>query len=206
MGVFLISPTDKGGHLHSPSPRLQELCAPLHPIVFNDLFCLSTPEVHTISVGAARPSDLDLHLEAVAALAMAATLVPPVDARLQAALLERHGEEWLTSWAEGVPGWSETPGEINLPVLLWLHTLLEGWDLQSFCRARYGLLGQGGHWFPGRSAAAFVDPGGGNLDPVSADDLRRVLAGSPWREHIPAILQDLHHRLAGPSVRRLGRA
>jgi hypothetical protein len=51
-----------------------------------------------------------------------------------------------------------------------------------------------------------VDPGGGNLDPVSADDLRRVLAGSPWREHIPAILQDLHHRLAGPSVRRLGRA
>jgi len=206
MGVFLISPTDKGGHLHSPSPRLQELCAPLHPIVFNDLFCLSTPEVHTISVGAARPSDLDLHLEAVAALAMAATLVPPVDARLQAALLERHGEAWLTSWAEGVPDWSETPGEINLPVLLWLHTLLEGWDLQSFCRARYGLLGQGGHWFPGRSAAAFVDPGGGNLDPVSVDDLRRVLAGSPWREHIPTILQDLHHRLAGPSVRRLGRA
>ena len=37
MGVFLISPTDKGGHLHSPSARLLELCAPLHPIVFNDL-------------------------------------------------------------------------------------------------------------------------------------------------------------------------
>jgi len=142
----------------------------------------------------------------VAALDRAATLVPPVDARLQAALLERHGEAWLTSWAEGVPDWSETPGEINLPVLLWLHTLLEGWDLQSFCRARYGLLGQGGHWFPGRSAAAFVDPGAGALDPVSVDDLRRVLADSPWREHIPTILQDLHHRLAGPSVRRLGSA
>ena len=57
MGVFLISPTDKGGHLHTPSQRLLELCAPLHPIVFNDLFCLSHPEVHTLSLGAARPSD-----------------------------------------------------------------------------------------------------------------------------------------------------
>ena len=37
MGVFVISPTDKGGHLHSPSERLLELCAPLHPFVFNDL-------------------------------------------------------------------------------------------------------------------------------------------------------------------------
>ena len=66
MGVFIISPTDKGGHLHTPSQRLLELCDPLHPIVFNDLFCLRDPRVHTISVGAARPSDLDLHLEAVA--------------------------------------------------------------------------------------------------------------------------------------------
>ena len=46
MGLFIISPTDKGGHLHSPSQRLLELCAPLHPIVFNDLFCLNDPRVH----------------------------------------------------------------------------------------------------------------------------------------------------------------
>ena len=45
-----------------------------------------------------------------------------------------------------------------------------------------------------------------DLEPVSADDLRRVLAASPWREQIPAILRDLHHRLAGPSVGRLGSA
>jgi predicted aldo/keto reductase-like oxidoreductase len=204
MGVFLISPTDKGGHLHSPSPRLLELCAPLHPIVFNDLFCLSTPEVHTLSVGAARPSDLDLHLEAVGCLDQAGTLLPPVDACLQGALLERHGRAWLTSWSEGLPAWPDTPGEINLPVLLWLHTLLEGWDLQSFCRARYGLLGQGGHWFPGRNAAAFVDPADGDLPPVTAGQLLQALTASPWRDRIPALLQDLHHRLAGPSVQRLG--
>ncbi|MFM7265546.1 MAG: aldo/keto reductase, partial [Cyanobium sp.] len=55
MGVFVISPTDKGGHWHTPSARLCDLCAPLTPIVFHDLFCLSAPGIHTLSLGAARP-------------------------------------------------------------------------------------------------------------------------------------------------------
>jgi len=38
LGVFIISPTDKGGHLHTPSTKMLELCRPLHPIVFNYLF------------------------------------------------------------------------------------------------------------------------------------------------------------------------
>jgi len=45
LGVFIISPTDKGGHLHTPSDKMLELCEPLHPIVFNDLFCLRNPNV-----------------------------------------------------------------------------------------------------------------------------------------------------------------
>ena len=91
MGVFIISPTDKGGHLHTPSPRLVELCAPLHPIVFNDLFCLSDPRVHTISVGPSQPSDLDLHLEAVALLDQAPALILPIIERLQSAALGANG-------------------------------------------------------------------------------------------------------------------
>ena len=75
--MFIISPTDKGGHLHTPAQRLLELCAPLHPIVFNDLFCLQDPRVHTISVGAARPEDLELHLEALRLLPEAASLITP---------------------------------------------------------------------------------------------------------------------------------
>ena len=57
LGVFIISPTDKGGHLHTPSKRMIDLCSPLHPIVFNDLFCLRDKRVHTISVGAAMLRD-----------------------------------------------------------------------------------------------------------------------------------------------------
>lgn len=196
MGVFLISPTDKGGHLHSPSNRLLELCDPLHPIVFNDLFCLSQPGIHTLSVGAARPSDLDLHRQAVALLPRAEELVAPILARLEAARRKALGESWLTSWHQGLPDWPDTPGQINLPVLLWLHTLLEAWDLESFCRARYGLLGQGGHWFPGRNADVFDEE-------VSEAELLAVLDESPWATQIPAILRHLRQRLGGTTVKRL---
>ena len=196
MGVFLISPTDKGGHLHSPSARLLELCEPLHPIVFNDLFCLHDSRVHTISVGAARPEDLDLHLEALQRLPEAATLITPVDERLRAAAEAALGHDWMATWCDGLPTWEATPGGINLPVLLWLHNLLEAWDLESYAKARYQLLGSGGHWFAGANADALDDG-------VSVDALKAVLGASPWQNRIPDILLSLKQRLAGEAKMRL---
>ena len=196
MGVFVISPTDKGGHLHSPSPRMQELCAPLHPIVFNDLFCLTAPGIHTISVGAAQPQDLNLHLQAVALLPQAAELLPPILARLEQARRDALDPAWLSSWQQGLPDWQDTPGQLNLPVLLWLHNLLEAWDLESFASARYGLLGAGSHWFPGANADGFDQA-------VSERQLRQALAASPWAAQIPAILRQLKQRLGGTAVKRL---
>jgi predicted aldo/keto reductase-like oxidoreductase len=196
MGVFVISPTDKGGHLHTPSARLLELCAPLHPIVFNDLFCLRRPEVHTLSLGAARPADLDLHLQAVDQLDQADGLLQPVLARLEQARRQALSDGWLASWDEGLPEWQATPGQLNLPVLLWLHNLLEAWDLESFARARYGLLGNGGHWFPGANADGLDHE-------VSEAQLRAVLAASPWAERIPGILRGLRQRIGGQAVKRL---
>ena len=196
MGVFLISPTDKGGHLHSPSARLLELCAPHHPIVVNDLFCLSHPAVHTISVGAAKVTDLELHLQAVALLEEAASLLPPILDHLERARQDALGAPWLASWREGLPGWEETPGQINVPVVLWLHNLLAAWELEDFCRGRYRLLGNGGHWFPGENADA--------LDrEVSEAELRAALADSPWAECIPDRLRELRRRLGGGAARRL---
>ena len=196
MGVFVISPTDKGGHLHSPSARLLDLCAPLHPIVFNDLFCLSAAGVDTISVGASGPQDLDLHLEAVQLLPQAEQLLPPILARLEQARRDALGLDWLTSWQQGLPAWQDTPGQINLPVLLWLHNLLEAWDLESFARARYGLLGAGSHWFPGANADALDQS-------VSEQQLRAVLTASPWAARIPDLLRQLRARVGGQRSRRL---
>ena len=196
MGVFVISPTDKGGHLHTPSERLRELCAPLHPIVFNDLFCLSSPGIHTLSVGAARAEDLALHVEAAALLPRAAELLSPILERLATARREALGDDWIATWDQGLPDWEDTPGGINLPVLLWLHDLLQAWDLEGFCRARYGLLGQGGHWFAGANADALDNT-------VSEAELLAVLGDSPWAAAIPGLLRDLRARVGGEVVRRL---
>ncbi|MEP6754031.1 MAG: aldo/keto reductase, partial [Chthonomonadales bacterium] len=61
MGIYIISPTDKGGQLFNPPARLQELCAPYTPIEFNQRWLLSQPEVHTLSLGAATPEEFEPH-------------------------------------------------------------------------------------------------------------------------------------------------
>jgi predicted aldo/keto reductase-like oxidoreductase len=132
----------------------------------------------------------------VAQLDQASALVPPVLGRLEQARRDALDPAWLASWEQGLPEWSEVPGQINVQVLLWLHNLLEAWDLEGFARARYGLLGQGGHWFPGRNADLLDDA-------VSEAELRAALARSPWVDQIPAILRGLRSRLGGQTVTRL---
>src|SRR5204862_3073545 len=61
LGIFIISPNDKGGKLYDPPKKLMELCQPLKPMQFNDLYCLARPQVHTLSIGASRPTDFDDH-------------------------------------------------------------------------------------------------------------------------------------------------
>jgi uncharacterized protein len=192
MGVFIISPADKGGHLYSPPPRLAELCQPLSPMLFNDLFCLSQPQVHTLSIGAARPSDFDEHLKALPLLAKADEILPPILARLEQRAIEALGSSWYRSWQEGLPDIQSTPGEVNIATILWLGNLMDAFDMREYAQARYNLLGSGGHWFPGYKA-----------DRLAELDLRHSLRHSPHAADIPARLASIHEKLDGQSVKRL---
>jgi uncharacterized protein len=195
MGVFIISPTNKGGLLNKPSAKLQELCQPLSPMVFNDLFCLSHPQVHTLSLGAAVPSDFDEHLKALPLLTQAATVLPPIVHRLEQALIDRLGAEWCQTWHQGLPSYGETPGQINIPMVLWLRNLALAYDLIEYGQMRYNLLENGGHWFPGAKASE-----------VARHDLTACLRHSPHREVIPAYLQEADRILAAAAVQRLSQS
>ncbi|MBJ7898543.1 MAG: aldo/keto reductase [Cyanobacteria bacterium RI_101] len=195
MGVFIISPSDKGGLLYKPSEKLTRLCAPLSPMVFNDLFCLSRPQVHTLSVGAARPTDFDEHLQTLAYLTDSAdpgAVLNPIAAKLEAALTDTLGEEWVRTWRQGLPTLEETPDQINIPVILWLRNLALAYDLVEYGKMRYNLLGNGGHWFPGQPAK--------NIDPRR---LQSCLQASPHRRSIPQILRETDQLLGGEERKRL---
>ncbi len=114
MGVFIISPNDKGGKLYEPPPKMVELCAPLTPMQFNDLYCLARPEVHTLSCGAARPSDFDEHVRGLEHYERAAEIIAPIERRLRAEMDRALGPDWCQSWFKGLPEYIDVPGQINI--------------------------------------------------------------------------------------------
>ena len=202
MGVFIISPNDKGGMLYQPSEKLLELCAPLHPMVFNGLFCLSRPEVQTLSCGVSRPEDFDLHLETAAQVDEALELVEPIVARLEEALAERMGEKWMRTWEDGLPDWTEVPGQVNIHIILRLRNLALAFDMVEFGKMRYNLLGNAGNWFPGYKVDKLLELRG--QDPAQLDrDLADCLRHSPHAASIPAALYETHDLLAGEERKRL---
>ncbi|MFK8185155.1 MAG: aldo/keto reductase [Phormidesmis sp.] len=196
MGVFIISPSDKGGHLYAPPPRLVELCQPLSPMVFNDLFCLSHPQVHTLSLGAAKPSDFDEHLKVLPILENgldeADEVLKPILKRLEERAIAVLGENWYRTWQTGLPDIRSTPGNINIPIALWLGNLAQAFDMTEYAKARYNLLGGASHWFPGNRA-----------DSLRQHDLTESLKNSPHATEIPERLQKIHAMLGGKAVKRL---
>lgn len=192
MGVFIISPSDKGGKLYSPPPKLVDLCAPLTPMGFNNLFCLSHPQVHTLSIGAARPTDFDAHLAIIDKIDQPNIHMAPVQSKVYAAWVDTFGADWAAHWHENLPWLVDAPEPVPAYHIVRLYNLIKAYDMLEFGKMRYNLLGNGGHWFPGTKPGTFNEA-----------MLLRGLRNYRFADRVPAILRETHALLNEGELKRL---
>ncbi len=185
MGVFIISPSDKGGMLYNPSEELAGVSYPFTALYMCDRFLLSDPRVHTLSLGAAKPSEIDSHQDAwdnddpMSELELA--VLDCINRRYT--LLEN---DLCSQCFKCLP----CPEDINIPEVLRLRNLAIGFDMVEFGKYRYKMFENAGHWFPGNKAIRCTDCG---------DCLPRC----PEELDIPKLLRDTHDRLSGQEGKRL---
>lgn len=198
MGVFIISPSDKGGKLYEPPEKLVQLCRPWHPLVFNAVFCLQRPQVHTLSIGAARPEDFEVAMGALAHVGEehrrdADATLGAIVGRLEGAYVAAVEAELRDPLGLELPEPAAAPGGMNIAVMLWLRNLARAFDMRVYGEMRYNLLGNGGHWFPGLNAAD-----------VEKLDLNAVgQKCGLGAERLRGLLKETHELLGKGSVKRL---
>lgn len=172
MGVFIISPNDKGGQLFKAPRKVRKATEPLTPIQWNARFCLKNPSIHTLSFGMTEVS----HFEEMNGI------FP-----LQWKENEKNTKQNLESFLNDDPysGYNgfdmqDDPSGINIPEILRLRKLWKCYDMKEYGRYRYKIFGDNSHWLPG--AFAFDE----NINKV---DLSTVPENIPLKK----MLKEAHH-------------
>ena len=159
---------------------------------FNDLYCLNRPQVHTLSCGAAKPSDFDAHLAALEHYVNIPDIIDPIEKQLRDEMASVLGADWCARWTEGLPHYVDVPGEVNIMEILRLWTYAKSLDLVDWGKMRYNLLGQADHWFPGEHVAK-----------MDRNQVRVAINESPFANQIPDILREAHELLLDREQKRL---
>ncbi|MBE9079353.1 aldo/keto reductase [Romeria aff. gracilis LEGE 07310] len=186
IGIFIISPADKGGLLYTPPDRLKALCAPYDPLLLTYRWLLSDPRITTLSLGPAVPEELDWPLQ----VADSTDPLTPDEQAAFARLAQQQAEQLGTDRCSQCYQCLPCPEEIHIPEVLRLRNLAVAYGMSDFGEYRYRMFEQAGHWFPGRRGDRCTDCG---------DCLPRC----PEQLDIPTLLRDTHERLKGPARRRL---
>jgi len=176
MGVFIISPNEKGGMLFRPSEKVKNLCKPLTPIVFNGRFCLSHPEITTLSMGIHEPKHFPQNLAILNRGNYSNSELSKVKAEMDAPLAKVSG--LCTLCHECLP----CPENINIPEVLRFRNLVEAYEMKDYGRFRYNMFEGQGHWFPGTFSFNCTECG---------DCLPRC----PENLNIPTLLMETHKKL-----------
>ncbi|MDJ0727692.1 MAG: aldo/keto reductase [Prochloraceae cyanobacterium] len=186
MGVFIISPADKGGLLYTPPELLKELSHPFLPLELNYRFLLSDRRITTLSVGPASPEELKQPLEYCDRDEFLNEAEINAFQNLENHLKTTLKENFCNQCYQCLP----CPEKINIPEILRLRNLAVGFDMTKYGQYRYRMFENAGHWFWGKKGDRCTDCGD-------------CLPKCPQNLDIPTLLRDSHDRLKGSARRRL---
>ncbi|HTL52517.1 MAG TPA: aldo/keto reductase [Planctomycetota bacterium] len=186
MGVLIISPTDKGGLLHKPSPELAALVKPFTAIGINARWTMCQPGVTTLTLGAGTPQEYAEQIAVADGPAKLTGEETAVLANVDKTLRGKLGATWCSNCWECLP----CPESITIPEILRMRNLTLGLGMGEFGKYRYNMFEQAGHWFPGNQATKCTDCGDCN-------------PRCPEKLDIPKLIRETHEILVGDKGKRL---
>lgn len=134
--LFPLPRTISGGMLYRPPKVLVGLCSPLPPLIYNMLWLWrlpigpsGAPAVHTLVIGAARPSDFDEAVRATKLLdeiergGSEAALMEAAEKRMSQASREVWGEDWADDWWLGLPDCYQNLCGVHVAQIVWMWAI-----------------------------------------------------------------------------------
>lgn len=143
MGVFIISPNDKGGQLLNSPQKLKDLTTPLHPIQWNARWCLGHSAIHTLTFGLPVTCKFE-YLDGIFP-------APAPMSHADQEICQRMDAQRMTVPYADFDGYclENDPSGINIPEILRFRRLWKCYDMLDFGLYRYNMFQEKGHFFPG---------------------------------------------------------
>jgi len=143
LGVFIISPNDKGGQLFKAPEKVKSATDPLTPIQWNARFCLNNPAIHTLSFGITEPE----HFDEMRGIFNSDTIWSASEQNIKAKL-DSFIDHDPFAFYTGLDLQND-PSRINIPSVLRLRKLWKCYGMKDYGKYRYKVFEQKSHWFPG---------------------------------------------------------
>ncbi len=143
MGVFIISPNDKGGQLYRAPQKVKNAIPHCSPIQWNARFCLQKPSVHTLSFGMTEPE----HFKEMSGIFP--TEIPFSGKNLESKFKL---DQMITADPYAAYSGYEFEGDdskIDIAEVLRLRKLWKCYDMLDFAKYRYKELKTENHWVRG---------------------------------------------------------
>jgi len=181
MGVFIISPNDKGGQLFKAPKKVKDAVKPITPIQWNARFCMQNQAIHTLTFGLTEAAQFD-EMKGIFPLQWSEQ-EKNIKLKLDGLLSDDP--------YSGFDGFDleSDPSGINIPEVLRLRKLWKCYNMSDFGKYRYKTFEDNSHWLPGVLAY------NSNIEKV---DLSKVPSDIPVKK----LLAEAHSEFYVPQYKR----